>query len=492
MGSQPNPLHFILFPLMAQGHMIPMVDIARLFAQRGVIVTIFTTPKNSARFENVLARAVLSGFSIQLVHVQFPFEEAGLPEGCENFDMLPSSDLVTNFFTAIKLMQKPAEELFETLTLKPNCIISDMCIPWTAQIAKKHHIPRIAFHGFSSFALLCIHNVYNSKVAENITSESEHFVVPDIPDHIEITKAQLPETLDPKLKDFTEQLMDADVNSYGAIINTFEELEQEYVKGYKKVKKDKVWCIGPVSLCNKNELDKTQRGNKASIDEHECLEWINLQQPNSVVYVCLGSLCNLIPLQLIELAVGLEASNRPFIWVIRENNKLEELENWIKENGFEDRMKGRGLLIRGWAPQVLILSHSSIGGFLTHCGWNSILEGVTAGVPMVTWPLFADQFLNEKLVAQVLKIGVRIGVDDPVIWGKEEKIGVYVQKNDIKEAIENLMDEGEESEERRKRVRELGKMAKKALEEGGSSHLNMTLVIQEIMQQTNSWNEHET
>ncbi|KAJ7972316.1 Glycosyltransferase [Quillaja saponaria] len=346
--------------------------------------------------------------SIHLVHVQFPFEEAGLPEGCENIDMLPSSDLVTNFFTAIKLMQKPAEELFETLTLKPNCIISDVCIPWTAQIAKRYHIPRIAFHGFSCFALLCLHNVYNSKVAENITSESEQFVVPAIPDHIEITKVQLPASLDPKLKDFTEQLMDADVNSYGEIVNTFEELEQEYVKGYKK-------------------------------------------QPNSAVYVCLGSLCNLIPLQLVELAVGLEASNRPFIWVIRGHNKLDELENWIKEDGYEERLKGRGLLIRGWAPQVLILSHSSIGGFLTHCGWNSILEGVTVGVPMVTWPLFADQFLNEKLVAQVLKIGVRIGVEDPVIWGKEEKIGVLVKKDDIKEAIEKLMDEGEESEEKKKK-----------------------------------------
>ncbi|KAJ7972315.1 Glycosyltransferase [Quillaja saponaria] len=439
MGSQPNPLHFILFPLMAQGHMIPMVDIARLLAQRGVIVTIFTTPKNSARFENVLARAVLSGLSIHLVNVQFPFEEAGLPEGCENIDMLPSADLGTNFSTAIKLMQKPAEELFEILTLKPNCIISDMCIPWTAQIAKKHHIPRIAFHGFSSFALLCLHNVYNSKV-------------------------QLPASLDPKLKDFTEQrLMDADVNSEGVIINTFEELEKEYVKGYKKVRKDKARCIGPVSLCNKNELDKTQRGNKTSVDEHQCLEWLNLQQLNSAVYVCLGSLCNLIPLQLVELAVGLEASNRPFIWVIRGHNKLEELENWIKEDGF-----------------------------LTHCGWNSILEAVTAGVPMVTWPLVADQFLNKKLVAQVLKIGVRIGVEDPLIWGKEEKIGVLVKKNDIKEAIEKLMDEGEECEERRKRVRELGKMAKKAVEEGGSSHLNITLVIQEIVQQTNRWNEHET
>ena len=108
---------------------------------------------------------------------------------------------------------------------------------------------------------------------------------------------------------------------------------------------------------------------------------------------------------------------------------------WISEEGFEERTKGRGLIIRGWAPQVLILSHPSIGGFLTHCGWNSTLEGISAGVPMITWPLFADQFLNEKLVTQVLKIGVSVGMEVPMKFGEEEKTGVLVKKEDIKRAI---------------------------------------------------------
>ncbi|KAK7396606.1 hypothetical protein VNO78_17732 [Psophocarpus tetragonolobus] len=489
MVSQINNLHFVLFPLVAQGHIIPMMDIARLLAQCGVIVTIFTTPKNASRFNSVLSRAVSSGLQIRLAQLHFPSKEAGLPEGCENFDMLTSSDMMYKIFHAINLLQNQAEELFQALTPKPSCIISDFCIPWTAQIAEKYHIPRISFHGFSCFCLHCLHMIHTSNVCESITSESEYFTIPGLPDQIKVTKQQIPLMIskpgDKEMNDFGEQIRDAEMKSYGVIINTFEELEKAYVRDYKKVRNDKAWCIGPVSLCNKDDLDKAQRGNRASINEHQCLKWLDLQQRNSVVYVCFGSLCNLIPSQLLELAMALEDTKRPFVWVIREGGKLQELEKWISEEGFEERTKGRGLIIRGWAPQVLILSHPSIGGFLTHCGWNSTLEGISSGVPMVTWPRFADQFLNEKLVTQVLKIGVSVGVEVPVNWGEEEKIGVLVKREDIKRAICMVMDDvAEESKERRVRASQLCEMAKRAVEKGGSSHLDMTFLIQDIMQQS--------
>jgi len=478
--------HFVLFPLIAQGHIIPMIDIAKLLAQRGVIVTIFTTPKNASRFSSVLSRAVSSGLQIKIVTLNFPTEQAGLPEGCENFDMVDSKDMKMNLFHAITLLQKPAEELFDALTPKPSCIISDFCIPWTIEIAEKHKIPRISFHGFSCFCLHCMLKIQTSKILERVDSESEHFTVPGIPDQIQVTKEQIPGTLKGELKEFGEKMHDAEIKSHGEIINTFEELEKAYVKDYKKERNGKVWCVGPVSLCNKDGLDKAQRGNIASISEHHCLKWLDLHQPKSVVYACLGSLCNLIPSQLMELALALEATNRPFIWVIREGNKSEELEKWISEERFEERNKGRGLIIRGWAPQVLILSHPSIGGFLTHCGWNSTLEGISAGLPLVTWPLFADQFLNEKLVTQVLRIGVSLGVEVPMRWGVEENLGVLVKKEGIKEAICMVMDEGEESKERRERASKLSEMAKRAVEKGGSSHLNINLLIQDIMQQRSS------
>ncbi|CAL5195031.1 unnamed protein product [Lathyrus oleraceus] len=476
--------HFVLFPLIAQGHIIPMIDIAKLLAQRGVIVTIFTTPKNASRFSSVLSRAVSSGLRINLVTLNFPSKEAGLPEGCENFDMVGSKDMRLNLFHAITMLQKPAQELFDALTPEPSCVISDFCIPWTLQIAEKHQIPRISFHGFSCFCLQCMLKVNASKILESIDSESEYFTVPGIPDQIHVTKVQVPGgTIPDEFKEFKEKMNEAEVRSYGEIINTFEELEEAYVKDYKKERNDKVWCVGPVSLCNKDGLDKAQRGNMASISQHHCLNWLDLHQPKSVIYACLGSLCNLVPSQLMELALALEATQRPFIWVIREGNKSEELEKWISEERFEERNKERGLIIRGWAPQVVILSHPSIGGFLTHCGWNSTLEGISAGVPMVTWPLFADQFLNEKLVTQVLRIGVSLGVEIPMRWGVEEKLVVLVKKEGIKEAICMVMDEGDESKEIRERASKLSDMANRAVEKGGSSYLNMDLLIKDIMQQ---------
>ncbi|KAE9585428.1 hypothetical protein Lal_00018255 [Lupinus albus] len=484
MVSETNIPHFILFPLMAQGHIIPMMDIARLLSQREVKVTIFTTPKNASRFTSVISRAVSSGLQIQLLLLQFPSQEVGLPEGCENLDMVPSTNMMTNLFNGITLLQNQAEELFATLTPKPSCIVSDFCIPWTSEISQKYNIPRISFHGFCCFSLHCTHVVRSSKIDETITSDSEYFTIPGLPDQIQVTKLQLPGNISAslnKMEDFREKMSDAETKSYGVIINTFEELEQAYVNEYKKVKNDKVWCIGPVSLCNKDELDKAQRGKKASISQHNCLKWLDLQQPKSVVYVCLGSMCNLIPSQLMELALALESTQRPFIWVIREGSMFKELEKLISEEGFEERIEGRGLIIKGWAPQLIILSHHAIGGFLTHCGWNSTLEGISSGVPMITWPLFGDQFMNEKLVVQVLKIGVSLGLKTPIKFGEEEKNGVSLKKDDIEKAICMVMDEGGESEERRKRAIKLSEMAKKAVEKGGSSDLNMTLLIQEIM-----------
>ncbi|XP_060176960.1 UDP-glycosyltransferase 73C25-like [Lycium barbarum] len=487
-----HQLHFILFPLMAPGHMIPMIDIAKLLANRGAITTIITTPVNANRFSSTINHATQTGQKIQILTVNFPSVEVGLPEGCENLDMLPSLDMASKFFAAISMMKQQVESLLEGLNPKPSCIISDMGLPWTTEIARKNSIPRIVFHGTCCFSLLCSYKILSSKVLENLTSDSEYFVVPDLPDRVELTKAQVSGSAKSNssasssvLKEVIEQIRSAEESSYGVIVNSFEELEPIYVEEYKKARAKKVWCVGPVSLCNKDNEDLVTRGNKTAIANQDCLKWLDNKEARSVVYASLGSLSRLTVLQMAELGLGLEESNRPFVWVLGGGGKLDDLEKWILENGYEERNKERGLLIRGWAPQVLILSHPAIGGVLTHCGWNSTLEGISAGLPMVTWPLFAEQFCNEKLVVQLQKIGVSLGVKVPVKWGDEENVGVLVKKDDVKKALDKLMDEGEEGQVRRTKAKELGELAKKAFEEGGSSYVNLTSLIEDIIEQQN-------
>uniref|UniRef100_A0A5B7A5J7 Glycosyltransferase n=1 Tax=Davidia involucrata TaxID=16924 RepID=A0A5B7A5J7_DAVIN len=475
-------LHFLVVPLMSQSQLLPMTDFAKLLAERGLTVTIITTPLNAIRFKPTINRAKKANLKIQLIPLQFPCQAAGLPQGCENMDSLTSPDSVKQFFAASCMLQEPLEKLIENLVPRPSCIICTNALPWTSDVARKFKIPRFVFHAISCFTLLCSHKIYSNHVHERVTSDSESFLVPDMPHRIEFTKAQLPEMMrrnSDGLKGIIDKINEATLSAEGVLVNSFEELEPRYVEGYKKVIK-KTWCIGPVSLCNKETSDKFDRGNKASIDEHHCLNWLDSMKTSSVIYACFGSLCHISPPQLIEIGLGLEASNRPFIWIIRGGDYSVEIEKWLAKEGFEERTKKRGLLIRGWAPQVLILSHPAVGGFLTHCGWNSIMEGVCAGVPMITWPMFAEQFYNEKFVVHVLRIGLRIGVQVGMQWGEVE---VLVKREQVNKAIEQVMEEGDEGEERRKRARELAGMAKRAIEKGGSSYLNMTLLIQHVMQQ---------
>ncbi|CAN1770705.1 UDP-glycosyltransferase 1 [Linum perenne] len=475
--------------LMAQGHMIPMFDIAKLLATRDVHVTIITTPLNAARFVTLLHRANDNlRLPINLVQLRFPCKEAGLPENCENFDMLPSLESIAGIFKAASLMEPEVESLFEKLVPRPTCIVSDFCLPYTNNIAKKFNVPRISFHGFSCFCLACVRCVklYAEEVDRSVSSDYDYFVLPGIPGGIRFTKIQLPLRATDKDKNTgtADEISKADSDAYGVIVNSFEELEAEYLELFKESKQGKVWCVGPVSLTNRNDLDKLQRGNNNVTSNYldECFNWLENMDPGSVLYVCLGSICNLSSLQLKELALGLEASSKPFIWAIRETEATKDLYRWMEDDGFEGSVSGRGMLIRGWAPQVTILSHPAVGGFLTHCGWNSSLEGISAGVPLVTWPLFGDQFSNEKLIVEVVKIGVRVGVERPTYFEGKEESGVMVAREQVERAVRLAMDVGEEGEERRKRAKELAEMARRAVDTGGSSWRNIGMLIDDVGQ----------
>lgn len=488
MASQEkNQPHFILIPLMGQGHMIPMMDMARLLARRGVVVTLVTTTLNAVRLKTAVDRAVESGLQIRVVQLHFPCLEVGLPEGCENLDSLPfSNDMLKRFFLAIDMLQQPMEQFLLEQHPLPSCIISGAGISWIMEISRKFHVPTLLFQGTSCFSHLCSHNIHQYKVHESVESDSEPFFVPGLPHQIEVTKAQLPmiisSTSDSELQQFRKKVLEVGSTAHGVVLNSFNELEPEYIDRYQKAIGRKVWAIGPVSLCNKGTLDKVDRGNRASINENLCLNWLDSRKPKSVIYVCFGSMCRHSASQLMEIGLGLEASNHSFIWVIRSGGQLDEIEKWLSE-GFEDRIMDRGLIIRGWAPQVLILTHPSTGGFLTHCGWNSTLEGISAGIPMIAWPLSAEQFFNERLIIHVLGTGVSVGVKVALKWGEEDSVGELVKMEVVKKVVDRLMDEGEEGERRRTRANELGQKARRAMEGCGSSSINVADMIKDIMAQ---------
>ncbi|GAB4856555.1 UDP-glycosyltransferase [Ancistrocladus abbreviatus] len=159
----------------------------------------------------------------------------------------------------------------------------------------------------------------------------------------------------------------------------------------------------------------------AAMDENQCLKWLNLWEVGSFVYACLGTLCTLIPSQMLELGLGLEASNRPFIWVTREWQSLEELDRRMKEDGYENRIKG----FKDGHPKF------------QYC--------VTL--------LSEEQFFNEKFIVQVLQVSIRIGAEVLMKRGEEDNFGVLVKKGDVRKPVELMIDESEEARDRKRSKR---------------------------------------
>ncbi|TKY59061.1 Scopoletin glucosyltransferase [Spatholobus suberectus] len=473
MDNENRELHILFFPFPANGHIIPCIDLARVFASRGIKTTIVTTPLNVPLISRTVGKA-----SIDIRTIKFPSpEETGLPEGCENSDSALTPDKIITFLKATVLLRDPLEHLLQQE--HPDCIVADMFFPWATDSAAKFGIPRIVFHGLGFFPLCVLACVRQYKPQDKVSSYTEPFVVPNLPGEITLTKMQLPQT--PKHDEVFTQLLEeaneSELKSYGVIANSFYELEPVYADHYRNNLGRRAWHLGPVSLCNRDTEEKAHRGREAAIDEHACLKWLDSKEPNSVVYVCFGSMTTFPDAQLKEIALGLEASGQPFIWVVKKGSKSEgEKLEWLPE-GFEERIEGegKGLIIRGWAPQVMILDHEAVGGFVTHCGWNSALEGVCAGLPMVTWPMYAEQFYNAKFLTDIGKIGVGVGVQTWIgMMGGEP-----VKKEAIEKAVKRIM-VGEEADEMRNRAKELGQMARRAVEEGGSSYSDFNSLIEDL------------
>lgn len=230
---------------------------------------------------------------------------------------------------------------------------------------------------------------------------------------------------------------------------------------------DRIWPIGP--LLPPNDIGPVDRGGSSSVSVAETCTWLDTCGDRTVVYVCFGSQAMLTNKQLEDLTLGLEKSGVKFILVIKDTIKGHNEDYYgMIPVGFEGRVVGRGVVIKGWAPQVMILRHRAVCAFWTHCGWNSTLESIVSGVPMMAWPMGADQFVNATLLEK--EVGIAVGVCE----GDEGEI-------DSDEVARVLVEATSEKwVERRGRALGLSKAAQDAIKGGGTSFNNLNNFVRRL------------
>ena len=254
----------------------------------------------------------------------------------------------------------------------------------------------------------------------------------------------------------------------GVILNTVYELERKPINLTRKT--TPVYPIGPMlRMSNPTKTNLVKDTISLRTEDRECLTWLDVGLPSSVLFVSFGSLANSSADQLKEIAEGLEASGQPFLWVIRSDvAKVHPLSS-VLPKGFVERTKGRGLII-SWAPQLEVLSHPSVGGFLTHCGWNSITENLSTGcVPMLCWPQIAEQRLNARILVDEWRVGLDI----------EEDYGNIVKASTIEKAVVELM-QRDTGKEIKKRMLALKEVVSQSVQEGGSSPRYLQSLVDEL------------
>ncbi|WVZ69522.1 hypothetical protein U9M48_018295 [Paspalum notatum var. saurae] len=483
--DEQHPLRILFFPLPAPGHLIPIADMAAIFAARGVKCTILTTPVNATVIRSAVDRANdasrgADGTLLPIDIAVVPFPDVGLPPGVECGSAVNSQADREKFYHAIRLLREPFERfLAET---RPDAVVSDSFFDWSVDAAAEHGVRRLGFIPTSLFARSCVDSMVRNNPVEAAPEDPDAPVLlPGLPHRVELRRSQM---LDPKKRPeywtFLQRVNAADGRSYGEVFNSFRELEPDYMKHYTTTLGRRTWFFGPVAaLAGK---DVATRGGDNGLSrpdtDYGCLRWMDAKPARSVVYVSFGTMSHISPPELRELARGLDLSGKSFVWVIGSAATSESAE-WMPD-GFAELTAGgeRGLIVRGWAPQMQILNHPAVGGFVTHCGWNSTLEAVSAGVPMVTWPRGADQFYNEKLVVDQLKVGVGVGSMD-YAWKLDARRAVSGEA--IAEAVERVMGHGEDAEAMQKRAEELKEKAASAVEKGGSSYDDVGRLVDELL-----------
>ncbi|KAK7275050.1 hypothetical protein RIF29_16157 [Crotalaria pallida] len=448
MSSNP---HVLIFPYPAQGHILPLLDLTHHLALKSITITIIITPKNLPLLNTLLSTHPTN---IQTLTLPFP-SHPNIPTGAENIRDIGNTGNYP-FINALSKLQPLIIQWFNSHSDPPVALISDFFLGWTHQLARKLDIPRICFHSISALLIAVLNHCWRDFLPPQPLQAVVQFPgLPGTPsfncDHLPSIFRRYRES-DPE-SELVKESFAANAKSWGCIFNTFRELDGMFLDHLQhEFGHPRFFAVGP--LCSNRVESDPSEGS-------EVLKWLDKwEEDGSVLYVCFGSQKVLSKQQIKALALGLEYSEARFVWIVKEDNGS-------LPDGFEDRVSGRGLVVKSWVPQVAILGHRVVGGFLSHCGWNSVLEAMMAGVAILGWPMEADQFVNGRLLVENVGVAVRVcegadSVPDPNELGQviaASMIGDSLQKRRAKvmkeEAIKAISEGGNSSKELDKLVNAL-------------------------------------
>uniref|UniRef100_A0A0D9VD48 Glycosyltransferase n=1 Tax=Leersia perrieri TaxID=77586 RepID=A0A0D9VD48_9ORYZ len=411
-ASSPPHLLFICFP--GQGHINPMLRLAKRIAAKGLLVTFSTTSSAGAKLVSSSAGGVSAGGNgVPLGRGRIRFEFLD-----DEFDGKEIDALMHHLETA----GPPA---FESLLRRQAaagrpvaCVVGNPFIPWAVDVAAAAGIPAAVLWVQSCAVFsLYYHAVHGLVVFPPEDDLAATFKLPGLP---AMSVADVPSFLLPSnpFKSLTDAIV-RQIREIGkarwVFVNSFMELERDAVDalagGEVSPPPPPLIPVGPLIELDDGEDETTAvRGDMIKAAD-DCIGWLDSHPPRSVVYASLGSVVVLDAGEVAEMAHGLAATGRPFLWVVRPDSR-ELLPDGFLDGGAEDghvtaAARGRGLVV-GWSPQERVLAHTSVAVFLTHCGWNSTLETMAAGVPVVAFPQWGDQCTDAKFLVDELAMGVRL------------------------------------------------------------------------------------
>ncbi|KAI8559298.1 hypothetical protein RHMOL_Rhmol04G0161000 [Rhododendron molle] len=404
MDTRGYSMKVLVQPWLAYGHISPYLELAKKLSERNFYIYFCSTPINLSTVRKKLDHKYL--LSIQLVELHLP-SLPDLPPSHHTTNGLPAhlmTTLKTAFDTAAN---SDFPEILRTLT--PDLVIYDQNQPWAPAVASSHNIPAIQFLTFGaavvSFGLHMFKN------------PGEAFPYPEMTRSRNFKRSTVHGTGkqpsgDEIMKEVHRFLESVNRSCDIILVKSFREIEGKYIDYLSTLAEKKILPVGPLV---EDRVDMSEDENSKDI-----IQWLDKKEKSSTVFVSFGSECFLTKEEIEELAYGLELSQVNFIWVVRfpvgENVSVD----LALPEGFLGRVKERGIVVEGWAPQVEILRHSSIGGFVSHCGWNSAIESMKFGVPIIGVPMQIDQPLNARLIEETAGIGVEVRRDESGGLQREE------------------------------------------------------------------------